>query len=140
MTAQDFQPNVETSAVVGSAENTCHERVEEVNIKLLEYEDLVKKAEAVLSTQNQLNNKGPGPSQVQGTPSGGAAALPVFRAQSDLKPPPIEKSSTYREVVHFVEIFFNYLACGDSGADASHIPWWLCSFNPLFASRGGLRW
>ena len=117
MTAQDFQPNVETSAVVGSAENTCHERVEEVNIKLLEYEDLVKKAEAVLSTQNQLNNKGPGPSQVQGTPSGGAAALPVFRAQSDLKPPPIEKSSTYREVVHFVEIFFNYLACGYSGAE-----------------------
>ena len=49
LTGENFEPNVDPAAVVGSAENTYQERVDEANDKLQQYEALVKQAEAVLS-------------------------------------------------------------------------------------------
>ena len=109
MAREDFEPNTDPTAVVESAESTCQERIADADLKLQEHEGLVKQAEHVLSQQLQLKAVVPGPPQAgsSGAPSGGAASLPVFRAQSDLKPGVIEKNSTFREVVHFVEIFSN---------------------------------
>ena len=112
MAREDLEPHTDPAAVVISAESTCQERTAAAEMKLQEHEGLVKQAEHVLSQQLQLKAVVPGPPQAgsSGPTSGGAASLPVFRAQSDLKPGVIEKNSTFREVVHFVEIFFNYLA------------------------------
>ena len=46
-----------------------------------------------------------------------APAIPIFRAQSDLKPAPLEASSSYRECKHFCEVFSSYLAAGYGGED-----------------------
>ena len=107
MTRVDFEPNTDPGIVVDSAEIGCSERVADAEERVNKLDDLVKKAEQVLSKQLQLKAVVPGPPQCLtagpgGPPSGGAANLPVFRPLSDLKPPVIEKSSTYREVVYFV--------------------------------------
>ena len=117
MAREDFEPNTDPTAIVESAESTCQEIITAADLKLQEHEGLVKQAEHVLSLQLQLKAVAPGPPQAgpSGAPSGGAASLPVFRAQSDLKPGVIEKNSTFREVVHFVEILFNYLVAGYGG-------------------------
>ena len=114
MTREDFEPHTDPTAIVESAESTCQERVNAADLKLQEHEGLVKQAEHLLSLQLLLKAVAPGPPQAgpSGALSGGEASLPVFRAQSDLKPGVIEKNSTFREVVHFVEIFFNYLVAG----------------------------
>ena len=121
MSRTDFEPNTDPGIVVESAESSCQERVTAAEERVEKLDDLVKKAEQILSKQLQLQAVVPGPPQCLtagpgGPPSGGAANLPVFRPLSDLKPNPIEKNSTYREIVFFVEVFFNYLSVGYGGA------------------------
>ena len=98
MTREDFEPHTDPTAIVESAESTCQERVNAADLKLQEHESLVKQAKHLLSLQLLLKAVAPGPPQAgpSEASSGGAAALPVFRAQSDLKPGVIEKNSTFR--------------------------------------------
>ena len=112
MAREDFEPNTDPGAVADSADHSCQERLTNANERVDKQEDLVKKAEQVLSLQLQLKAVVPGPPQAgpSAGPSGPtSAALPVFRPLSDLKPSPIEKNSTFREIVHFVEVFTSRL-------------------------------
>ena len=99
-----------------SAEFSHPERIQEADRKLAEYKDSMKRAKKTPSVQLTLENVVPVPLR-EGGGVAPASALPIFRVQSDLKPQPIEKSYTYREIIHFTEVFINCLAAGYRGLD-----------------------
>ena len=120
MLYSDFEPQTDPGTVVASAEDSREAYITNAEERVAEQDALVKRAEKILSKQLKLQNVAPGGPQCltagPGGPPPANPAAPVFRPLSDLKPNPIEKTSTYREVVFFIEVFFNYLAVGYGGA------------------------
>ena len=112
----DFEPQTDPGTVVASVEDSREAYITNAEKRVAEQDALVKRAEKILSKQLQLQNVAPGGPQCltagPGGPPPGGPAAPVFRPLSDLKPNPIERTSTYREVVFFIEVFFNYLSVG----------------------------
>jgi hypothetical protein len=83
MTREDFEPHTDPGAIVESAEETCQGRIAEIDLKILEQEELTKKAEHVLSLQLQLQAVLPGAPQqgaASSSSSSSSSSLPVFRA------------------------------------------------------------
>ena len=102
MQGEAFEPYTDPMDMAQSAELSSAERSKEAEDKLEEHDESIRQAEKILSLQLTLDPVMPGPPREAERPPQ-APAIPVFRAQSDLKPQPIEKSSTYREIVHFCE-------------------------------------
>ena len=101
MKRDDFDPLTNPEDMAESAELSSTQRCGEADDTLSIHEDSIKQAEKVLSLQLALESVTPGiPRNVEDK---SAPALPIFRAQSDLKPQDLKKSSTYREVVHFCQ-------------------------------------
>ena len=91
MNRSDFEPETDPVAISNSAEFSCQEKTQEAEGKLEEHEVCIKRAEKILSMQLLTENVVHCPFSKEPAP---ASVLPIFRGQSDLKPPPIEKSST----------------------------------------------
>ena len=86
------------------------------------YEEQIFAAEKVMSLQ-VTPEEAPVPSQNKGeqaassSSSSSSSVLPLFQPQSDLKPTMLERESSYQEVIHFCQIWENYMASGYGGRD-----------------------
>ena len=98
-----------------SVEMTSMQRSKEVEEKLETHDEAIKKAEGVLAQQLTLETVLPGPPIEREKQQ--APAIPIFRAQSDLKPAPLEVSSSFRECKHLCEVFTSYLIAGYGSED-----------------------
>ena len=114
MDSTSFNPPTDPYDMAQSVELTINQKSREVKEKLETHDDAIRKAERILAKQMTLETVLPGPPvQVERQ----APAIPIFRAQSDLKPAPLEASSSYRECKYFCEVFSSYLAAGYGGED-----------------------
>ena len=114
MDSTSFQPPTDPYEMAQSVELTISQRSGETKEKLETHDDAIKKAERILAKKLTLKTVLPGPPvQVERQ----APAIPIFRAQSDLKPSQLEASSSYMECKHFCEVFSSYLAAGYGGED-----------------------
>ena len=112
MDSTSFNPPTDPYDMAQSVELTINQKSREVKEKLETHDDAIRKAERILAKQLTLETVLPGPPvQVERQ----APAIPIFRAQSDLKPAPLEASSSYRECKHFCEVFSSYLTAGYGG-------------------------
>ena len=118
MQGESFEPYTDPYDMAQSVELTSTEKSREADEKLEEHDESIRKAERILSVQITLENVLPGPPrEMERERPAQTPAIPIFRAQSDLKPSPLKASSTFREVKHFCEIFTSYLSAGYGGED-----------------------
>ena len=114
MDSTSFQPPTDPYEMAQSVELTINQKSRETKEKLETHDDAIKMAERILAKQLTLETVLPAPPvQVERQ----APAIPIFRAQSDLKPAQLEASSSYMECKHFCEVFSSYLAAGYGGED-----------------------
>ena len=114
MESTSFQPPTDPYEMAQSVELTINQKSRETKEKLETHDDAIKMAERILAKQLTLETVLPAPPvQVERQ----APAIPIFRAQSDLKPAQLEASSSYMECKHFCEVFSSYLAAGYGGED-----------------------
>ena len=100
-------PTTPTTIMVG-ANSDADEREKAMKDKLAEHEQVIRRAEVILSSEVILTQ------QVVENPED--SKFSSFRQQSDLRPQILEREATYKEALHFTEIFSNYLENGYGGS------------------------
>ena len=101
-----FQKPTTPSSVIEGANKDLEDREQVMRDKLTEHEEVIKRAENVLSVASvqQVVEK-----QEE------SASFATFKQQADLKPSMLEREANYAEARHFTEIFGNYLENGYGG-------------------------
>ena len=106
-----FESPTTPSSVILGANKDLEDREQVMREKLTEHEEVIKRAENVLSIDPVQ--------QVVEKPEE-SASFASFKQQADLKPSILEREANYAEARHFTEIFGNYLENGYGGA--SRVP------------------
>merc|ERR1712082_288893 len=100
-------PTTPTTVMLG-ANSDMDDREKAMRDKLSEHEQVIRRAETVLSSEVVLVK------QVVEKPED-SVKFSTFRQQADLKPSILEREANYAEARHFTEIFSNYLENGYGG-------------------------
>ena len=106
-----FESPTTPSSVIEGANKDLEDREQVMRDKLTEHEEVIKRAENVLSVD---------PVQQVVEKQEESASFATFKQQADLKPSMLEREANYAEARHFTEIFGNYLENGYGGA--SRVP------------------
>ena len=95
-----FESPTTPSWVIEGANKDLEDREQVMRDKLTELEEVIKRAENVLSVD---------PVQQVIEKQEESASFATFKQQADLKPSMLEREANYAEARHFTEIFGNYL-------------------------------
>ena len=116
-----FESPTTPSSVILGANKDLEDREQVMREKLTEHEEVIKRAENVLSID---------PVQQVVEKQEESASFSTFKQQNDLKPSILEREANYAEARHFTEIFGNYLENGYGGHPGYPNKLYLSNFNP----------